>query len=464
MPTNRKHIEKWSLAYHLLKYYVDFCFNFYFPTTVSGLENIPKDKSIIFAPNHQNALIDALAILRAKTWQPVFLARADIFEKPLFNKILTFLKILPIYRIRDGYGNLQKNDEIFDKTMDVIRNKNGLCIMPEGNHGDKKRLRLPLKKGIARIAFQTEYASNGTIDIHIVPVGLDYTHYIRVGSSLHLRFGPPIRVKPLLAEYKKNPATAYNLLLDLLAKGLKAEIISIEDDKYYDSYKMIVDMFAPEYLKEKKIINNHGNRVEVQMLLINKLDRLKQKSPDDFLILIANALEYNMLIKKMNLEPIFFPTSFSKRIGLIPALFFALITLPLFIYSFINNLLPLSLIYIFTKKIKDTQFVSTFKFAMGLLLFPIIHAIQLTVFALIIGNLYFIIAYTLSLPLSIFFFFKWIKLIRISFRNLREVYCRLFKSDKIKRTQELKTKIGKLMWLEVNRKEEEEYLPTYLSE
>ncbi|HPI69717.1 MAG TPA: 1-acyl-sn-glycerol-3-phosphate acyltransferase [Tenuifilaceae bacterium] len=227
MPTKRENIEKWSNTYQILKYYVDFCFRFYFPTTISGLENIPKGKTVIFAPNHQNALIDALAILSVKTWQPVFLARADIFQKPLISKILTFLKIMPVYRIRDGYGSLHKNDEVFNKTVDVLKNQNGLCLMPEGNHGDKKRLRLPLKKGLARIAFQAEEACKGTLDIHVVPVGLDYTHYSRVGSPLHIRFGPPIRVKPMLSAYKKNPATAYKELLDLVAQGIKNEIINV---------------------------------------------------------------------------------------------------------------------------------------------------------------------------------------------------------------------------------------------
>ena len=34
-----------------------------------------------------------------------------------------------------------------------LKNKNGLVILPEGNHGDKRKLRT-LKKGISRIAFE----------------------------------------------------------------------------------------------------------------------------------------------------------------------------------------------------------------------------------------------------------------------------------------------------------------------
>ena len=75
---------------------------------------------MIFAPNHHNALMDALAVLFTIPRQMVFLARADIFRKGVFANILTFLKILPIYRIRDGYSALQPNSEIFNKTVEVL--------------------------------------------------------------------------------------------------------------------------------------------------------------------------------------------------------------------------------------------------------------------------------------------------------------------------------------------------------
>jgi 1-acyl-sn-glycerol-3-phosphate acyltransferase len=463
MPTKRDKIEKWSLTYHLLKYYVDFCFKFYFRTTVSGLANIPKDKSIILAPNHQNALMDALAILSVKSWQLVFLARADIFEKPFYNKLLTLIKILPVYRMRDGYGNLQKNDEVFIKTMDVLSNKIGVGIMPEGNHGDKKRLR-PLKKGIARIAFQSEDASDGTLDIHIVPVGLDYSDYIKVGSKLHIRFGMPFRVKPLLGLYRENPAKGYNQLLELLEKSLKTEMIDIEDERYYNGYKVIIDMFTKQYLKQSKIYKSHPNRVDAQILMIQKIDELKKRNCDDFLLLIANALEYNMLINKMALDPNSFPADITKRMMLIPHFIFLAAALPLFIYSFINCMLPLSLPYFLTKKIKDKQFISSFRFGVGILVFPAFHAMQILVFSLVTKNLLYTAIYAVSLPLSVYLFFVLSKSMRIYFRRLREVIHSIFNSKKVKRAKELHKAISKKMWDEINRKSDEDYMPSYMDD
>ena len=82
----------------------------------------------------------------ATEYQVVFLARADIFKGKMLIRILTFLNIMPIYRIRDGYENVKRNDEVFEKTNQVMRNRyNPLGIFPEGNHGDRRRLTEPCK-------------------------------------------------------------------------------------------------------------------------------------------------------------------------------------------------------------------------------------------------------------------------------------------------------------------------------
>jgi len=131
----KENIEKYSAGYALLKSVAGFWHNnvFYRKVIVLGRENIKPNDHVIFAPNHQNALMDALAVLFTHKGQPIFLARADIFKKKTIASILYFLKILPVYRIRDGFSSVKGNDEIFAKTIDVLKNKNGLVILPEGN-------------------------------------------------------------------------------------------------------------------------------------------------------------------------------------------------------------------------------------------------------------------------------------------------------------------------------------------
>ena len=71
-----------------------------------GIENVPTDGAIIFAPNHTNALQDALAVLFINKEHKVFVARADIFRNKRIAKFLNWIKIMPIRRMRDGVGEV----------------------------------------------------------------------------------------------------------------------------------------------------------------------------------------------------------------------------------------------------------------------------------------------------------------------------------------------------------------------
>jgi len=121
----RETIDRWSLYYWMLQVlYVKWLYGFYFSRfRIEAADKIPKGKPVILAPNHQNALMDALAFVSGlKGKQTVFLARADVFKSKFVIKILTFIKILPVYRIRDGRSELQKNEEIFEITSNVLHN------------------------------------------------------------------------------------------------------------------------------------------------------------------------------------------------------------------------------------------------------------------------------------------------------------------------------------------------------
>ena len=103
-------IHKSSFQYRLTKFWSDLSTRMsYFRSETIGLEKIPQDSIVIFAPNHCNTLIDALNILRMRKGPTVYGARADLFNKPALAKILRYLKIVPLVRVRDGLSNVTKN-------------------------------------------------------------------------------------------------------------------------------------------------------------------------------------------------------------------------------------------------------------------------------------------------------------------------------------------------------------------
>jgi len=99
-------MKNFSPGYEILRTYVRFAFWLtHKRIVVKGRHLIPKGKPIIFAPNHQNALMDPLALACTNPYQSVWLARADIFKSKAASRFLIFLKLLPVYRIRDGQTN-----------------------------------------------------------------------------------------------------------------------------------------------------------------------------------------------------------------------------------------------------------------------------------------------------------------------------------------------------------------------
>ena len=187
-------IQDRDRLYAFLRPYVDWMFRrSYRRFEYVGKEHIPTDGAVIFAPNHTNALCDAMAILGIDHRQKVFVARADIFKDPKKAKILNWLKIMPISRVRDGLDEVRHNDETINKAVDTLRDGVPFCIFAEGTHHPDRTI-LPLSKGIFRIALQANDTFGKQKPVYIVPVGLEYGDYFHLWNSVRVTIGEPINV------------------------------------------------------------------------------------------------------------------------------------------------------------------------------------------------------------------------------------------------------------------------------
>lgn len=376
----RDNIEKYSTGYALLKQSAGFWHNkiFYRKVIVLGREHINTDNHLIFAPNHQNALMDALAVLFTHKGQPVFLARADIFRSRFIASILYFLKILPVYRMRDGFSSLKANDKIFEKTVDILKNKNGLVILPEGDHAGFRRLR-QLKKGICRVAFQADEATGFTLGIKIIPVGIEFSNYSRFRQVLTVVYGKPVEVSEYHDLYRESPEKALIELRNKLSseiKNLMVHIDSNEDYEAIDELRNIVNGRFSDDIRKPKLFRDR--------ILIEKLNRLKESNPGMY----GRICSLSLLIKKKAGE---LRTSYrllekkKHPLGwLITGMAGLFITLPVFLFGNIFTLTFISLPEFRVKKIKDIQFHGSFRYVLSLALafifFPVYLIISLLLF------------------------------------------------------------------------------------
>jgi 1-acyl-sn-glycerol-3-phosphate acyltransferase len=441
----RQNIEKFSIWYFLLKSYARAMhYMYYGRLRVRGKEHIPYGEPMIFAPNHQNALMDALAVLFTIPRQMVFLARADIFKRGFFSNLLTFLKILPIYRIRDGYSALQSNSEIFDRTVEVIRSQRPLVILPEGSHEGTRRLR-PLKKGIARIAFQAEEACDFNLGINIVPVGLDYSRYEKSGAELLVQYGEPIKVADYIPLYRENPPKAVNELINELKRRISELMIDIRNEEHYEMIDILRRCYAYTVLKDKHLNVNPWNRHAAEIETIRILETWLENAPDPTLVENLErasrdyrlALGYNKL-QFRNPEEGRWP--WWKIIG--QALLFML-ALPLFIIGFVNNVFPVLIPKTIVKKIKDVQFRSSFKFGVSIVTFPVFYALQVILFQLFVPlpNIY-TLWYLIALPVTGVIAVRYRLLFRRFLARLRYRFLRYSAPSQWQTIQNLREEIG----------------------
>ncbi|MBO7255246.1 MAG: 1-acyl-sn-glycerol-3-phosphate acyltransferase [Paludibacteraceae bacterium] len=370
-----KRIQDKSWFYSFAHYCVNASFRMaYRRYEMIGTEKIPTDGAIIFAPNHTNCLQDALAVLSLDNKPKVFVARADIFKNPKLKKILNWMKIMPIMRIRDGYSNLQKNDEIMKYAVEVLEDKVPFCIMPEGRHRPMHSL-LPLGKGIFRIALQANEKIEERVPVYIVPFGLEYGNFFRYRSSLLIEIGNPINV----TSYLKENATLtipeqMNGLKELLTKSLEDCICYIPDNEEYNALLTLCQVCSENSLVDKNKKRSLHNRLIENKNILEKIKLLKTTDSQNANELIEKGKEIHDLAQanKISANSLKSKKLIKNIIGRIAQLIFFL---PYFIASFIVDA-PIFLISeLITLKIKDKAFCNSVRFVINLLLSPIILTI-----------------------------------------------------------------------------------------
>jgi 1-acyl-sn-glycerol-3-phosphate acyltransferase len=392
----KENIEKYSARYALLKTVAGFWHNnvFYRRVIVLGIENIKPDDHLIFAPNHQNALMDALAVLFTHKGQPIFLARADIFKRKTIASILYFLKILPVYRIRDGFSSVKGNDEIFVKTIDVLKNKNGLVILPEGDHAGFRRLR-QLKKGICRVAFQSDEATDFSLKIKIIPVGLEFSNYSRFRQVLTVAYGSPIEVSDYFESYRINPERALNELRSRLSDEMKRIMVHIDSEEDYEAIDELRSMINGRFSDDIRVTKLFRDRI-----LVNKMNSLKSTDPVLYKRICYLSLKVKEKAKEVRTDYRLLEKKKHPLGWLIAGMVGIVITFPLFIYGNIFNLTFLEIPNLQIRKIKDPQFHSSIRYGISLALAFVFLPIYLILSLFIFTTWWMGLLIFLTLPLS----------------------------------------------------------------
>jgi hypothetical protein len=146
------------------------------------------------------------------------------------------LNMLPVYRIRNGYANLKKNEAIFDQCKNLLSNNQWIMMFSEAAHHDEFYLQ-PLSKGSSRLAYEAQ--ENSDNPIYIVPVGINYGHLRNPFCDLHLVFGEAILIRPLIGTTAQKPERI-NTIKAKLRTGMEKCMWLPEKDEYYEDRKKLI--------------------------------------------------------------------------------------------------------------------------------------------------------------------------------------------------------------------------------
>ncbi|MBL4745129.1 MAG: 1-acyl-sn-glycerol-3-phosphate acyltransferase [Flavobacteriaceae bacterium] len=301
--------------------------------SVVGKENIPRKGAVMFISNHPNALLDPLLIGITNNRKSNFLTRAGVFKNKSIIRFFTMMKMIPIYRIRDGWSNLSKNEAIFETCYDLLNTQEALVIFAEGSHNIKKRIR-PLSKGFTRILF-------GTVDkypelpISIIPVGINYSNSVNFPCQVSIHYGTPIDVTK---HYSKDTLkNSIDSLKEVVSNSLKELTVHIEDQQNYQLIKNNLDALEVDYLNPKK----------------------------------SNKILKRLLRKTLHKKKITTPINWWS---------------PLYLILLLNSLIPWLLWKKASKNIQEIEFLSTFRFAFFITLFPLFYLFQSLAILFIFGG------------------------------------------------------------------------------
>lgn len=382
---------------------------------VIGKDNIPQNAACIFGSNHCNTLMDALVLLASTKGKKVFIARGDIFNNAFTAKILKWLRILPIYRMRDGLDSVRnKNGAVIEQAVDVIRDEVPLYLFPEATHRTKHSLR-QLSKGIFHIALEANKKFGNEKPVYIVPTGLEYGDYFRFRSTVLVSYGEPINVTEYVKEHGgETEAVIINELKTILKERMAKLISYVPDDADYDAIWEMTKIRAGQRSLPLKIKLRRNKR------FISKILEFREKDPEKAKGLFQRVVEFTKHRKE---HAISVCSASMKRPLWRMALktFVVLLGLPIFLAAAVVSSPIWIVASIILNNLKDKAFRNTVNYCVELVMHPLVMAVGVTLMFCLMPWEWALLG-SVFLYFSYVYFFDYCEYIRLWMSGLRWMF------------------------------------------
>ncbi len=358
-----------AAIYRLLQAIVWVTFSIYFRRIIFiNRERLNEKGPLLVISNHPNTVMDPLMALYRMPKICNLLANYSLFKNPISNAILSFLYCIPIQRVSDvTEGQPLKNEEAFKRCDDHLISDGNIYIAVEGTSYAERHIR-ELKTGMARIAFSVEAKTDFEINLRILPIVMTYFEPLKFRQDVVVEVGELISVDDWRVAYESNPRKSIGDFTDSVEQKMKSMTIDCKDAEEDTFLKKLEALLQSDnYLETYE----HYKRSKT---LLTRLHNWQQQDAAEYEQFKSEVEIYFEKLKKLNIEDINVENVKEKLPLSICAL---LVTFPVFLMGFINNILPA---WFSNKVIRwmkiDKAYDTTIRYVCGLMLFPLFWWVQ----------------------------------------------------------------------------------------
>ena len=397
--------------YLLLKSLFRIFYFIYYKIAIKGNENIPNNKAIIFAPNHVNGFIDPITVAIIIPMKVRFFARGDVFKGRLVKWALNSINISPMYRMQEGYSEVKKNDKSFEECRNLLANNKALLLFPEAICVQQKKLQ-PLKKGLARILFQTEELFDFKKDVLVVPVGLNYSDPKNFGSKLFVNFGSAISISNFEKDYRQDKVRTINDFTKHLEQEMKKLIITVNNTENEELLQGIIEICLDQWMNEKKYkLKNLEKQFIVSKEIAEMINFIALENPNAIESLKKLIFPYIKDLENLKLQDNLLRSETINKMN--PKNYFwdffiTWLGMPIYIIGLVVNYPPYYISKNFTnKKVKKAEFFASIYLNMSMFLWILYYGIQLFFVAFLFRSTTALLAFALLTPITGLFLLRF---------------------------------------------------------
>jgi 1-acyl-sn-glycerol-3-phosphate acyltransferase len=223
----------------------------------------------LIACNHPNSFMEAIILACFMDRSTHFIVRGDVFKNSWIAYLLRQTHQIPIYRFRDGFSNLKKNESTLEHCYQKLAEGEMIIIFSEGLCIQEKRLR-PIQKGTARMAFGS-MEEKGVRDLVILPVGVNYLEGTLARTKVMCAYGEPLYLEDYWEAYALNPNKAVKDLTQAIESEMKGHVVHIDAEE--EIVDVLLEIQANEYKESSlPVLDGARERLDRELALTRPLE------------------------------------------------------------------------------------------------------------------------------------------------------------------------------------------------